>query len=881
VAESLILDWPQAVQAGATVCGGKGWNLGRLHRYGFPVPAGGVVVAAVYRRLMQRPAVQALRAELAGVSAADAVHPDVDRKLAALRAALEAADLPAELTGALDSFLAGADLARVPLAVRSSATAEDSPTASFAGIHRSFLDVTGTAAVVRAVQGCYASLWTPQALAYRRRLGLADEQVACAVVLCALVPAVQAGVAFSCDPRTGRRDVVTLSAAAGLGEAVVGGRINPEEITVVQARGRLRVRERRSPAGRVLTDDQALELSRLAVRVQWALGDGQDPQDLEWAHDGRRFWLLQARPVTRLPRRTFPAIARLPAIWSTANLKENIAAIPSTLGWHMLQAALWEVLYAPLEAVGYPVPPGMEMVHRFAGRLYFDLSSLQWAFYDALGLSPADTNRALGGPQPALPVPAGHPFRGPRGWRRLRAGLKLLRLGRRVVRQAPRLVAEVHALARRLKARDLSRRSRAELFDLLYQAGDRFVGFGRVFLLAGTEAGLWQQPLQGLLGWLVPDRGRALAAALMAGSGQVTSAEQGYRLLDLAAAARRDPAAQAYLSRDPLDPHGWRSLAAGAPFRVELERFLAEFGHRGVGEVDIANPRWNEDPTYLLEQVRALLVPGSPGPTKETARAVRAAAEAEVARRTRWWGPLVRWLAARARQGAALREAGKSAVVALLEPQRAVVLEVGRRLVAAGALEYPSDVFHLAGTDVEMYLRGEWDGTGARALVADRQAQAAAWLAEAPPDVFLLDGDGRPVAWESAEGRAPSAEHADAPHVACRAPRFTLHGVGVAAGRASGPARLIRHPAEGYRLQMGEVLVAPSTDPGWTPLFLRAAAVVMEVGGYLSHGAVVAREYGLPAVVNIPGLLNAVQDGQLLIVDGDAGRVSVADERIP
>jgi pyruvate,water dikinase len=816
---------------------------------------------------MAAPPLRALQEALTGAGAGEAADPQVLRRLDDLRRAVGQQDLPAEVADAVCSFLRHTGLDQVPLAVRSSAGAEDSPAASFAGVHQSFLKVQGEGPVLQAVKGCYASLWTPQALAYRRRLRLADADVACAVVLCALVPARAAGVAFSCDPRTGRRDLVTISAGPGLAEDLVAGRTNPEEVAVTQARGHLYVTRRRGQAGPVLSDKLVLELARLTLRVHWALGEGQEPQDVEWAHDGRRFWLLQARPVTRLPHVTFPALAGSPVLWSNANLKDCIPGVPTPGTWSALQPALWEILYAAPEAAGYPLPRGMEMIRRFAGRLYFDLGALQWVFYDCLGLLPADTNRSLGGHQPAIAVPPGSPFRGRAGWARLRANARLLRILLSIGRKLPPQMSRLRAAARRARALDLGRLSNAQLLDLIYLLGDWGPPFGRQFQLGNAAAGGWQTALVEFLGWLLPGRGPALAAALLAGSGRVTTAAQGYRLLAVADAARRDPEALDYLGREPLDPHGWRLLPGSSPFRRAMERFLDEFGHRAVYEVEIANPRWNEDPTYLLEQVRYVL--GSPParPPQEAAWAARAAAEAEVARHTFFLRPVVAWLAARAREGAALREAGKSTLVALYEPMRYALLEIGRRLARAGLLWTPSDVFFLTWMDVQTYLRGEWDGRGAPALVADRRARAEAWEVESPPDFLVVDAEGRPAA-------LPAVAVSPLP-LAAAAGTGGLAGIAASAGRASGPARVLRHPGEGHRLRAGDVLVAPSTDPGWTPLFLRASALAVEVGGYLSHGAIVAREYGLPAVVNVPGLLDAVRDGQRLTVDGNAGRVLI------
>jgi rifampicin phosphotransferase len=206
-----------------------------------------------------------------------------------------------------------------------------------------------------------------------------------------------------------------------------------------------------------------------------------------------------------------------------------------------------------------------------------------------------------------------------------------------------------------------------------------------------------------------------------------------------------------------------------------------------------------------------------------------------------------------------LREAGKSSMVASLWPIRRLLLELGCRLVTSGQMERPEQVFHLSKMDLLCLLSGHWDGHGAGALAHDRAAQREAWLTLAPPDV-IIEGEGIDGLVSVQEPTSVSDGQ-------------VWRGIGVSSGRATAVARTIRHPDEGTRLGVGEILVAPSTDPGWTPLFIRASAVVMETGGYLSHGAIVAREYGLPAVVNIPDILSHIKDGETLTVDGDAATV--------
>ena len=305
-------------------------------------------------------------------------------------------------------------------------------------------------------------------------------------------------------------------------------------------------------------------------------------------------------------------------------------------------------------------------------------------------------------------------------------------------------------------------------------------------------------------------------------------------------------------------------------------QFFKEFGHRGVYEMEIMNPRWSEDPSFVLETIRGHLREGLPAQDpREASRQKREAAEREVlaALRLSPIYPLYRYLLGKAREAMRLREGAKSALVRLVRPARLTALSIGNKLHQKGILEAPEHVFFLTGDELATLLSQQWNGTGIRETIAHRIEQRAEWESLPAPDVLM--GDRAVVNLRA--GRHEEGFQRVAPGDTQR-PRPVGHdgelqGVAVSSGQAEGPARLIHHPGEGHRLKKGDVLVAPSTDPAWTPLFLRAAAVVMEVGGYLSHGAIVAREYGIPAVVNVAGAMTAFREGQELHVDGDSGKV--------
>lgn len=849
-------------------CGGKGWNLARLARYGFVVPAGGVLTVEAYDEILSRPEVSSLARDLSSVSAEDALSQSTIHELEHIRQAIGSARLSPETHRELQAFLEREALADVPLAVRSSAISEDSLRASFAGIHQSFLNSTGIEAVEHSILGCLASLWTPQALSYRRKMGFTDEEVRAAVVLCRMVqkagatePAC-AGVAFSCDPRTGRRDLVVIQAAAGTGDKVVSGAVTPDETVVRLSPGRFHVELRRAQGAPLLSPDQEIELARQIVRVHWALGDGQDPQDVEWAHDGERFWILQARPVTKLPRFTFEAARSLPVYWSSANLKDVAPGVISTLSWSILSQVIDTVLCAAPRAAGYQVPTGIELVRRFDGRCYFDFTAVQWCFYDALGILPADAVRSIGGHHPQIPVPAINPLKGPEGRRRRKAAFRLLRRLWRFDREIEQAISQHFRAVRSMALPDLHRLSNREIQQIrerilrLHDAIDERIG------LANASMGAWQEMLEKQLRKVAGARAQSLMTRLLAGSGLLSSAEHGYRVYDLAEVARRDERARRWLeSAAPASE--WTTLPEDSPFRRELARFLDDFGHRGIYEADLMNPRWLEDPDYILDQVRALLPADKVLSPRAAAADVHRSARQELHRIAPWWRRiLIEWLVRKTQKGMALRENAKSALVVSALPTRKIVLEIGRRMVDAGKLERVDDAFELATVDIDCYLHGEWDGSGAGALCRDRQSQRQQWLARTPPDVFVEEPGlaVRPVYYDTASSAAATQ---------------IWKGIPVAPGTATGRARVIRHPYDGQRLANGEILVAPSTDPGWTPLFLRAAAVVMETGGYLSHGAIVAREYGLPAIANVPGIVDHLADGTEIRVDADRGVVEL------
>ncbi|WP_313620161.1 PEP/pyruvate-binding domain-containing protein [Achromobacter sp.] len=842
-----VLDWAAAADAGARVAGGKGWQLGRMAQFGVPVPDG--FVLAAHASLNHRPGQD--------------VPPDVAQ---ALRNALHA-------RGWLD----------LPLALRSSAPQEDSADASFAGIHLSCLQVRGPDAALQAVKRIWDSLWTPQAQAYRQRLNIAADG-GMAVVVMPMIDAESSGIAFTIDPATGRHDEMLVHANWGLGESLVDGdaegdeyrlredyrhqawplverRIGAKRHATLPATDGQGTQLIQTPAPRatqaVLTAAQAEALGEIVRDAARALDYAGAGYDVEWAWDGQRFWILQARPITASARHTYPALRSQPDYWSRGNTREVLPQPMSALEWDAGRVMAQRMLTRGFELSGYATLPGVRLAALFQGRAYLNASVIQWMGYDALGVKPGDMNALLGGPQPAIDV---QPLTAAQ---RLRHGLRMVRYLRRAAplrRQAADDLPMLLARAQEWLDAPLPD-SNAQLGARLREQFQTVLAADVLFFLQGSGGGALSKLLE-MVEKALPGEGHALTAALMAGGEPSVTAAQGYALMDLARLARQDAQVLAWLQSPDRDSEAWaETLPDGSAFQQAFAQFLHRYGHRAVYETYLRNPRWREAPGYLLDSVLNLI-----GTDAAALRARQDAAAQDAWRRVRralpfWQRPLAAKLLGASCIEGNQREAARSVLVAYLAVARKSALELGRRNCGASGLAAPEDIFHLNAAEIFALADGRMNAAALGRRAAARRAQLEAWA-----DLPDLD-----VITEHAADGAPAAAYQPP---ACSSALDSWRGTPVAGGRARGRAFVARTPDEGLAMPAGGILVAASSDPAWTPLFLRAGAVVMEAGGYLSHAAIVAREFGIPAVVNAQGILQGVVTGDMLDVDAARGIVS-------
>lgn len=775
------------------VAGGKGANLARLLRLGFPVPAGFVITTEAYRAFLAA-------ARLSSCAESDALDAGV------LDDSISRASIPTDLSAAILSAyrqLEAGGAARV--AVRSSGTAEDLATASFAGQHDTFLNVAGEEALLAAVRACWASLWAPRAVAYRSQQGWNSHvaSLALAVVVQVMVPADAAGVVFTADPLTGDRDVTTISAVRGLGERLVSGEALADEWVVRGAEATcLHAPEH------TLTSEQALAIASLARRTARALGA---PQDVEWAIAGGDMFIVQARPMTALPEPSEPVA------W----------VAPAPGGW-MRNFRLGEWLPDPVT----PLCDTWLIACLEAGEVAAEGRDF--------GLRPR---------QPYHVLVNGWYFSSPIG-----GGVALSDAVRLLVRHPIVIATFVLSLSRpRLAERPvlapIARRWRADLLPRYQRLVASWQENGRVETATPPElihmidavgeiAGeyLWDFSILGGHAWKVE---RALAAFYRQYlSGQLALGHQEL-LLGLPSAFPSMP------------PHAVQSLDWVRPTLGELTQ-----QHADAGNGDAARRAHMERQRHEAE----------------------AACRARLTRRT---GLLRRFnaLLALAQRYAMLREEQAGWFTFGWPLLRRAVLRLGDDLRTSGAIERADDVFFMTRSEAHAHLMPGTatrfqDSGDLRTSIAARRREWERQRRLSPPLTVGTPPGARVIARAVEVMRTPDGvqrkgtDQWNATHI--------LRGMPASPGRASGSVRVVRGPEDFERFLPGEVLVAQVTAPAWTPLFAHAAAVITDGGSLAAHASLVAREYGIPAVVGAGDATMRLRDGQRVTVDGSAGVVELA-----
>jgi phosphohistidine swiveling domain-containing protein len=771
---------------------------------------------------------------------------------------------PSDPADALDAALADLEArfgSAALWAVRSSALAEDLAEASFAGQYDTVLGVP-RAEVASAVRRVWASFAGDRAAQYRRAHGI--RETGGAVLVQRLVPASSAGVAFTVDPVTGDADTVIVEASFGLGESVVAGRVTPDRFVVDKQEGAIRKRDiaetqrARRPS---LSDAQVTAVAALALRVEAQRGA---PVDVEWAVHAGDVYLLQARPITAAgwaPDVDTPIDPRFP-IYSNGNVGEVMPGCLTPLSWSNVATPLEQAFRQTQEALGTmrDVGPGYIVMGYFFHRLYLNVSYFIAATDNAPGGDRRTALEEIVGPGAELELPPPPP-----GWRHLTPSgmVRAVRMLARFVEMQRTLDAAIRdATAVTEEQRRMAAEGRFEREGVEWLAAapsPREMLPALVHIRASMLAQVHYAQLRKLTAHWLGDTDGTLAAELVTGIGDLMGALPAAGIDALARLVREDPDLLAAFAEEPEDERLHERLVASPRFRDALADFLRRYGHRGYGEGELRNPRWRERPAEVIALVRPLLAAGTT-PAGDIRARQEAAASAARGRALDRLSRLRRgrFLSALevARRSVAAREQTKDLISRLLDVARQRYRAAARRLVAEGRLGAEDDVFFLLREELLRLGRGEVSRGQVDALVRRRRRDFERSRTVSVPKIQV----GKP-------------RYTAAPDTQTAGDRLT--GLGVSPGRVEGAARVVLDPRTGAGILPGEVLVVPVTDLAWTPLFLNAAALVVEVGGTLSHGSIVAREYGIPAVVSVSGATRLIRDGDLLVVDGHQGVVTV------
>lgn len=826
------------------LAGGKGANLGELSQAGFDVPPGFIITTAAYDLLLQKNDLQShLRDLLASLHNEDSNSvADVSQHI---RDALQHTPIPGQI---IEEVLnAYRQLGGDAVAVRSSATAEDLPEAAFAGQQETFLNIIGEHKLLEAVCACWASLWSERAVLYRAHQNVDQSSVKLAVVVQQMVPADVAGVMFTANPVSGERDELVIDANPGLGEAVVAGMVTPDHFVISKRLGRLkeqRIGRRevviRAKAGggteQVTSLEQATNASALpfqAIRKLSQLGIDIErhygaPQDIEWAWikdetKNGKFLILQARPMTALPeplkisgpmRMVIPMLAEM---WTARPYPLDMTTFTSAV-----ERAIGNLL---VTMIGKSAPNPDEMLFEEGGVV--------------VGFKPPEVH-----PSPSMLFTPWIAF-----WRTRHYDPSAW--------ESDPLLAEFITKARAIEQRDLRALTWRQNIETIHESLD----------LIPRAMELRERYLpQALLGlaslWLLITLARRgyNFGALTSGIKTKTT-ETNQALEALASQIRTDPTL-----RDLFAQHESRELRSaleasppGKAFLERFEAFLDQYGHRET-TITISQPAWKDQPEIVLDLLKVL---AETEPQPVNSYGVWQQTRDKLLAHSILGSRLLRNSFLRsltnARSLFQIRE-DTHFYATLLQPAiRHMALELGKRLVQAGALDKVEDVFHLRLDELED-LGEPWPPTDQtitqiRTLVARRKAKRESLTNKPMVDPRLL---------------TITSKYTDQD--------ILLNGSSGSPGIASGPARIVHNVSEFGKLQAGDVLVAPATNPAWTPLFQRAVAVVVDTGGSASHAAIVAREYGVPAVMGTVKATKQLKDGQWIQVDGSRGLVLKAEE---
>jgi len=887
---------PEATLANA---GGKGVNLARLTQADFNVPDGFIISTNVYRNYVSSNNLDGIiLTSLYGIDS-ESSPEQLEAASAQIRTAFETGKLHENIQSQIrDAYIALDNEQLPPVAVRSSATAEDLPDLSFAGQQDTYLNITDEAQLLKAVVNCWSSLWTARAIGYRARNNIAHEEASLAVIVQKMIMSDVSGVLFTANPLTGLRSESVIDATLGLGEALVSGQITPDHFVVDCVSGAIKemylgskeTSTRSKPGGGVenVTENAGTQQTLSEPQLRQLTSVGRDiqkeyglPQDIEWAFADGNLHILQSRaitslfPIPQIKERTESGEALPLQIWFSFAAVQGVMGPISPLGRNAIRSTLLAGAYQLFDM--HPDPEDVDIFVEAGERLWVKIGDLirhptgNHAFNFFLGYIEPSVIQIL---KPLSTEPALGAGKGKFKFSTLR---RLAYFGIPIIRRT------AYNMIHPDKARAQFDSDIERTLDTAHipSVEDRFEGLANVTAFMRNRL---TNAFPFLLPRFIPLLGPSMAALnflrnfspeialeVTRGLPNNVTTEMDLALWETAKAIKSDKESEAdFRDSDAPDlAHRYMENKLPDVSQTAIARFMEKYGMRGVGEIDFGQPRWREAPEPVMHTLKSYMqITPELAPDVLFAKgeqAAQAAIEqlAEISRKQHggWFKEkLVRAMAKRLRVLMGTRESPKFFAIRTMGIARKAMLEVGQKFAEAGTINSADDLVFLTLDELEDLAHSSRNtpAENLKHIIAERRANYVRETRRTQvPRVLVSDGR---AFYEGIDAGTQSGD--------------TINGSPVSPGVVEGNVHVVLDP-RGAQLAPGEILVCPGTDPAWTPLFMTAGGLVTEVGGMMTHGSVVAREYGIPAIVGVHQATTRLKDGQRVRVDGATGKISI------
>lgn len=834
----------QLTKKDETMAGGKGSSLAKMFKAGFPVPEGFVILSGAFDYFLEKGKLNGKIKKL--LSLIDPGKPGSAKKISNKIADLILNEkIPGKIEKEIKESFRGLNAEFV--AVRSSAASEDSGAAAWAGQFETYLK-TDKNSLSDNIRKCWAAAFNHKAISYLLKNGFSFGAISMAVVVQCMVEGEVSGIAFSAEPREDDGNKIVIEAGAGSGEAIVSGKSNPDRYEVTKKPLKIaRINEQGGTPGQKLKEDDILDIAKLVIKIENHFGF---PVDVEWTLKDGDIFILQSRPITAM----LSGAAR-GYTWSNINISEIIPGINPP----MVTSTLISV-FTPVFSKLLQIPEGVPILKIIKGRGYFNLTVIDKKLKDTLKNDDLSLASLFGNEN-------------------VKFGSALSNLSFLEKTKMAGFLAKIfinsmiseHGFKKiiaqaREKSEFYNRRisNTEKLSELLKNEKEHFAYINA--LLSEGFSGLMYRLYSYFLfiflceKWLSDKNNEKARLLLSSGGYGIQMMEAFSALWKISRKIKRDAKLlEKFISRGTAIKA--ERILQGAPdIYNDYRLFLDRYGYRCVKEVDFSVPRWSEDTSFVIDILKNYCrsddLDNPESRQAEASRSQKIALEAAVRRIGGWKKAVLNFMLDRAKKFQNERERAKAEMVRLLDTERKSLLKIGKQLAEKKILTEPADIF--------IMTRGELDDFSAKnkdfyaKIVRQRKSDYKKYSKIILPDIIIGEGD---------TGEFP-------PNPPCE-PSLTLKGTAVSHGVTSGTARVINSIEEISKLMPGDILVTDHTDPCWTPVFVTIKGIITNTGGLLSHASIVAREYGLPAVVSVPDATRIIKDGQSVILDGDKGIIQI------